>query len=122
MILREKIRVRATSRQVWAILADPSFRLSGPPRETTCEVMSCRPGESVTFRFSGDAFRAGGYVDETFRLRCSGDLTEIVHDVDFTHSGLPRPLQALMKVMDLVGRKCSKSSLDGVKELVEQSG
>lgn len=149
MVLRERIRVNATAGRVWAILGDPSlmelwnpkcvrchveedrvrlglrfkaaFRLKGAERETDCEVLDCRPDQVLTIRFSGSAFRGGGYVDETFRLCPVHAGTEIIHEVDFAHSGLPRLLKALMKVLDLVGHKQGKSSLDCLRELTDES-
>ena len=146
-MLRDKTRVDATPERVWAILADPAmmalwnpkcvrckadddrvrvglrfnavFRLSGPERHAECEVVDCLSGETLTIRFTGDAFRGGGYVDETFRLARSGDGTDVTHEVDFTHSGLPWLLQAFMKVMDIIGHKTGRSSLDCIKELIE---
>jgi len=148
MILYDRIDVCANPEQIWEVLDDPalmelwnpkcvqcaadrhqvhlglryraSFRMSGPPRESHCEVMACRPCELLTTRFLMEAPGPTGYVDETFRLRAHRGGTRIAHEVDFTHSGLPRWLQVFMKVMDLVGRKAGKSSLDGIKELVEK--
>lgn len=147
MILRDRIDVRASAAQVWEVLGDPtlmelwnpkcvrcetdrrqvhvglryraSFRLSGPERASRCEVMACTPGELLTTRFHTEGPGPAGYVDETFRLLPQGEGTRIVHEVDFTHSGLPRWLQAFMKVVDLMGRKVGKSSLDGIRELAE---
>ncbi len=150
MILYDRIDVNVTTEQVWEVLDDPalmelwnpkcvrcevdrrqvhvglcyraSFRMSGPPRETDCEILACRPCELLTTRFFMEAPVPVGHVDETFRLRPHQQGTRIVHEVDFTHSGLPRWLQVFMKVMDLVGRKAGKSSLDGIKELAEVPG
>ena len=58
-------------------------------------------------------------ADETFQLQPSGDGTEVTHDVDFTHSGLPWWLKVFMKVLDVVGAKRGKWSLDCIVELVE---
>lgn len=75
------------------------------------------PDDAVSTEAPGPA----GYVDETFRLQPVRQGTRIVHEVDFTHSGLPRWLKVFMKVMDVVGRKAGRSSLDGIQELVEKS-
>lgn len=148
MILRDRLDVRASPAHVWDVLADPalmelwnpkcvrcqvdrqhvsvglryraSFRLSGPERQSDCEVLACIPGELLTTRFSTEAPGPAGYVDETFRLKPLAEGTRIVHEADFTHSGLPRWLRVFMKVVDLVGRKVGKSSLEGIKELVEE--
>jgi len=147
MILRDGIEMNADLARVWEVLADPalmelwnpkcvrcesdshvcvglryraSFRLSGPERESQCEVIACTPGERLTTRFLMEAPGPAGYVDETFRLRPGREGTHVVHEMDFTHSGLPHWLQAFMKVMDLVGRKVGKSSLEGIKALVEE--
>lgn len=150
MILRERAHLYATSERVWEILTDPAlmelwnpkcvrcqadgdrvrvglryqatFRLSGPERQTQCEVLECLPGQMLTIRFSGEALREGSHVDETFRLQPSGEGTDVTHEVDFTHSSLPWWLKALMKVLDVIGHKRGKSSLDCIAELLEQSG
>lgn len=149
MILRDRRYMAATPERVWAILADPAlmelwnpkcvrceadrenvhvglrfkavFRLSGPEREAQCEIVDCQPDVFLAVRFSGDAFRRAGYVDETFRMTPTADGTRIIHEVDFTHSGLPWLLKVFVKVMDTIGYKAGKSSLDGIKELAEQS-
>ena len=147
MILRDRMDVEATAEQVWEVLADPSlmelwnpkcvscsvpggparvglryqasFRLSGPEQQTDCEIIDCRPREVLVTRMAVNHPKSPGYVDETFRLLPHGDGTRIEHEVDFAHSGLPRWLMAFMKVMDMVGRKVGKSSLDGIGELLE---
>jgi hypothetical protein len=53
-------------------------------------------------------------------VRCAVDGRH-VQAVDFTHSVLPRWLAVFMKVMDPIGRQAGRSSLDGVKALVETS-
>jgi len=147
MILRDRIEVNADPARIWEVLADPalmelwnpkcvrcesgshvyvglryraSFRLRGPERESRCEVIACTPGVLLTTRFLMEAPGPAGYVDETFRLRPWREATCVIQEVDFTHSGLPRWLQAFMKVMDLVGRKVGRSSLKGIRELVEE--
>ena len=149
MILRERAHLQTRADQIWEILADPAlmelwnpkcvrcqagasrvhvglryratFRLSGPEQEAQCEVLECQPGQKLTIRFTTEAPRRGSQVDETFRLQPSGDGTEVTHDVDFTHSPLPWWLKVLMKVLDVVGTRRGRSSLDGIAELVEQS-
>lgn len=151
MILRERSRVNATAEQVWAILCDPSLmslwnphcvrcaagepalriglrfhavmRLSrGPERELECEVVECQPQQRLTLRFTGQIPPQGaGYVDETFVLRPVGARTNILHRVDFSRAGLPWFLKVIMKVLNLVGRKESRSSLDCLRELAEES-
>jgi uncharacterized protein YndB with AHSA1/START domain len=149
MILRDRLDVRASAAHVWDVLDDPalmelwnpkcvrcevvrqhvhvglryraSFRLSGPERQSDCEVLACLPGELLTTRFSTAAPGPAGYVDETFRLQSVPQGTRVIHEVDLTHSPLPRWLQVFMKVMDVIGRKASRSSLDGIKQLLETS-
>jgi uncharacterized protein YndB with AHSA1/START domain len=151
MILRERIWVAVPVAQLWTILCDPArmslwsphcvhshaeeatlhvglrfqatMRLSGgPEHQTDCEVMECEPARILTLRMSGeDLPRAGAYVDETFVLRPVRRGTKIVHKVDLSHAAMPWLLQALMKIMFLVGHRESKSSLDCLKELAEGS-
>ncbi len=146
--LYDRVVVTAPVDAVWQVLADPvsmtrwnpkcvrcdagasrvqtgvrykaAFRMSGPERESDCEVVTCEPHRLLVTRFSMDHSKPGGYVDETFRLEACKAGTQIVHEVDFTHSGLPLWLKAFMKLMDVVGRKAGTSSLDGIKSLVEQ--
>jgi len=147
VILRDRMDVAATVEQVWEVLADPalmelwnpkcvsctvsggparvglryqaSFRLSGPEQKTNCEIIDCRPCEVLVTRMAVNHPTSPGYVDETFRLSPRGAGARIEHEVDFAHSGLPRWLMAFMKVLDVVGRKAGKSSLDGIRELLE---
>lgn len=147
--LRDRIVVKAPVDAVWQVLADPvsmtrwnpkcvrcdagssrvhtglryraAFRMSGPERESDCEVVVCEPQRLLVTRFLTESRRPGGYVDETFRLEARKSDTQIVHEVDFTHSGLPLWLNVIMKLMDLVGRKAGESSLDGIKSLIEQT-
>jgi|GEM_PF-1549070 len=148
MTLTERIRVKASAAQVWVILGDVSFmglwnpkcvrcdapgsparvglrfkaafRLGEPERQADCEVIDCRPECLLMIWHSGDFSGRGiGHVDESFQLRPSRGDTRIVHAVDYSCSGLPWALLAFLKIMDVVGRKASKSSLDCLKELVE---
>jgi len=149
VVLRERAQVDRPITEVWALLSDIDlmalwnpkcircdaggerarvglrfkavFRLSGPEREAECEVIHCRVPEILAIRYATDALRPGGYVDETFRLRSFDGGAKIIHEVDFTHSGLPCAIKALMKVLDLFGRKEGKSSLDGIRELADPS-
>lgn len=150
MTLRDQIDVDASPDAVWRWLADPAsmtrwnpkcvrcdvgapgihtglrykaaFRMSGPERETDCEVIACEPNKLLVTRFLMEQPKPGGYVDETFRLEARKDGTRIIHEVDFARSGLPLWLRVLMKFMDMVGRKTGESSLDGIRHLVEQTG
>jgi uncharacterized protein YndB with AHSA1/START domain len=149
MILRERIHVAVPVAQLWIILRDPTrmslwnphcvhshaeepamrvglhfkaaIRLGrGPEHQADCEVIACEPDRVLTLRFSGeDLPRAGAYVDETFVLRSVRGGTKIVHQADFSHSALPWFVQALMKILFLVGRRESRSSLECLKELAE---
>jgi hypothetical protein len=73
-------------------------------------------------RFSGPAFRTGGHVDEVFRLVARGERTQLIHEVDFSHSRLPWAVRALAKLLSLVGYHVGKSSLEGIKALAEEKG
>ena len=149
MTLRDRIMLKASPIVVWELLADPAsmarwnpkcvrcdigfsrvqvglrykavFRLSGPERETDCEVIACEPCKLLVTRFLLDFSGRAGYVDETFRLEPLSDGTRIVHEVNFAHSGLPLWLRLFMKLMDRVGAKAGESSLDGIRNLVEQA-
>ncbi len=149
MIVRERAHVNAAPEQIWAILGDPcrmsdwnphcvsceagedvlraGLRCkatmhfgSGPARELDCEVIACKPEQSLTLRFSGEAaVGTDEYVDETYVLRAIEEGTKVLHEVNFSHAGLPWFLKALLKVIHLVGRPPGKSPLDGLKELAE---
>jgi uncharacterized protein YndB with AHSA1/START domain len=151
MILRERIHVNATASQIWAILRDPGllsqwnphcvrceageammhaglrFKATmsfgrGPERQLDGEVIECEPDRILTLRFSGEALpRTDEYVDETYVLQPSNGGTKVLHEIDFSHSGLPWFLKAVLRVIQLVGRKEGKSPLEGLQELVEGS-
>jgi uncharacterized protein YndB with AHSA1/START domain len=146
MTLREAIVLENSPAEIWAILADPAlmtlwnpkcvkcepkggpirtgfrykatFRLGGSDREADCEVVDFVPGELLKTRFEGGAFKDGGYVEETFRIVPSEAETKLVHEVDFSRSGLPWFVQALMKLIDTFGYSVGKSPLEGIRELV----
>ena len=151
MILRGRACVNAMPGQIWAILRDPrlmsqwnshcvncdasegTMRVglrfkatmhfgAGPARLLDCEVSACEPERILTLRFSGEV--AGGtdeYVEETYVFQPVEGGTKVLHQVDFSHSGLPRFLQVVLKVVHLVGQPQGKSPLDGLKELAEGS-
>lgn len=151
MVLKERIRVKATAGRVWTILRDPgrmsqwnprcvesvvdedtmriglrfqaTMRFSGgPERQLDGEVVECEPDRVLTLRFSGAAgFHTGEYVDETYVMQPIADGTKVLHTVDFSHSGLPGFLQAFLKVFQLVGRREGRSALEGLKELAEEA-
>lgn len=151
MILRERTHVNATAERIWAILRDPrrmsdwnphctqceagedamrmglrfkaTMRFSGgPARQLDCEVIECEPEQILTLRFSGEAaVGADEYVEETYMFQPAEGGAKVVHKVDFSHSGLPWFLKALLKVIHLVGQPQGKSPLDGLKELAEGS-
>jgi uncharacterized protein YndB with AHSA1/START domain len=151
MILCERTRMNATAERIWTVLRDPGYMSQwnprcvrceagedtmraglrfkatmrfggGPERQLDCEVIECEPQRSLTLRFSGEA--SGGtdeYVDETYVFQPVDGGTKTLHKTDFSHSGLPWFLKAVMKVIDLVGHKAGPSPLDGLKRLAEDS-
>lgn len=150
MILRERTRVHATPEQIWTVIGDPRRMCSwnshcvrcdasedtmrvglrfkalmrfsqGPERQLDCEVLECEPDRILSLRFSGEAsFRTGEYVKETYVLQPVGRRTKILHQIDFSHSGLPWLAQAMLKVIGLV-RHHKDLSLEGLQGLFEQS-
>jgi len=152
MVLRERIQTDATAEQVWAVLADPGsmvrwnphcesceagestmrvglrFKATmrfghGPERQLDCQVIECEPQRLLTLRFSGEVLPdPAEYVEETYLLQSVEGGTKVLHEVDFSHSGLPWFLKAVLKVIDLVGHKGGQSPLEGLKELAEESG
>lgn len=151
MILRERTRVNATAERIWTVLRDPGgmsqwnpqcvrsevgedtmrvglrFKAvirfgSGPERQLDCEVIECEPERSLTLRFSGEASpRTDEYMDETYVFQPVDGGTKVLHKTDFSHSGLPWFLKAVMKVIGFVGHKKGESPLDGLKRLAEES-
>ncbi len=151
MILRERTHVNATAEQIWAILRDPrrmsewnphclrcdagedTMRMGlrfkatmrfggGPAHQLDCEVIECEPGRVLTLQFSGEASSGTDeYVDETYMLQPVEGGMKVLHQIDFSHSGLPWFLKALLKVIHLVGQPQGKSPLEGLKELAEGS-
>jgi hypothetical protein len=94
--------------------------MKGPEQETWCEVLDCAPKQLLTTRYSGKAFRNGGYVEETFRLTPIPSGTRLLHAVDFAHSGLPWLVRLLMQLVSTFGYSVGKSSLEGLRDLVEE--
>ena len=149
MTFRDEIAIRGAPAKVWAIISDPSlmplwnakcvtcerqegalregsrykatFRLKGPEQETWCEVRDCAPAQLLKTRYSGHAFRNGGYVEETFRLTPSSDGTRLLHAVDFSRSGLPWLVRLLMQLVHTFGYSVGKSSLEGIRDLAEET-
>jgi hypothetical protein len=95
--------------------------MSGPEQEMWCEVIDCVPMRLLKTRYSGDAFRNGGYVEEVFELVPSPTDIRLTHAVDYSHSGLPRFFRVLMWLISRFGYSVGRSSLDGIKELAEES-
>ena len=150
MILLESISIKTSPTQVWEILADPSlmplwnskctnctpgshsickgsrynavFQMSGSGREVACEVIECAPEQFLKTRFTGWFTPRAGYVDEVFRLHASNTETRLVHEVDFTQSGIPWLIQVLMKLVSTFGYSVGKSPLKGIKDLAENVG
>ena len=149
MILRERIEINATAEQVWSVLSDPGrmsewnphcvrceadedtmrvglhFRATmrfhgGPERQVDCEVIACEPARILALRFSGAApGGAGEYVEETYGFQSTAEGTELLHQVDFSYSGLPWFLRIVLKVIHLLGQSHGPSPLDVLKELAE---
>jgi hypothetical protein len=88
--------------------------MSRPECVSDCEVVTCEPQRLPATMFSVNHSKLGEYVDETFRLELCKACTPIVHEVDFTHLGLPPWLKVFMKLMDMVGRKTETPALDGI--------
>lgn len=146
---RDEIAIRGAPAEVWTIISAPSlmplwnakclkcdgprdairrgsrykatFRMKGPEQEMWCEVVDCAPTQLLKTRYTGKAFRNGGYVDEVFQLTPSSTGTRLTHGVDFTHSGLPWIVRVLMYIIHTFGYSVGKSSLDGIKKLTEET-
>ncbi len=148
MKIKESIKLHVPVTEVWDILKDPGnmpawnhkcrscdcnggvgvgssfqamFELGSKGRKAFCEVVEWKPAEKITIRYSGEAFGSkGGYVDETFLLIHKGPReTRVNLVVDFSNSGLPIFFKGLMWFISKFGYKAGRSSLDGIKELVE---
>ena len=149
MILRERTRVKATAGQIWAILRDPrrmsawnphcvhcragedTLRVGlcfqatmrfggGPERQLDCEVIACEPERTLTLRFSGEtAVGTDEHMDETYVFQPVEGSTKVVHEIDFSHSGLPWFLKVVLKAVHFVGQQQGKSPLGCLKELAE---
>ncbi len=86
-----------------------------------CLIEEYQPERILTIKYSGNAFKLGGYVNETFLLSAQNRGTKIKQVVDFTHSGVPFVIQLLMKFIHTVGYSVGKGPLEGIKELAEQN-
>ncbi|MCG8632946.1 MAG: SRPBCC family protein [Desulfobacterales bacterium] len=100
---------------------DATFRLGSKEKKTSCRIMDLKPGEKITIRYSGEAFSTGdGFVDETFTLVYQGvRQTKLVLEVDFSQSELPFLIKSIMWFLSRFGQKSGKSSLDGIRSILE---
>jgi uncharacterized protein YndB with AHSA1/START domain len=145
MTFRGEIAIPASPAKVWAIVSDPSlmplwnpkcvqcerldapvrrgsryqaiFSMAGPGQKTSCEVIECAPAGILKTRYTGKAFRKGGYVEEVFQLKPSSTGTLLTHAVDFTHAGLPWFVRLLMRVIHVLGHGVGRSSLERIGDL-----
>ncbi len=148
MKIKETIKIDSPANDIWGILRDPGnmpawnpkccyssgnsgivvgssfearFELGGKSKITLCEVIELKPCEKITIRYSGGAFSSGdGYVDETFSLFYQRPRqTKIRLEVDFSKSELPFFVKWPMWFVSAFGYKAGRSSLDGIKDLLE---
>jgi carbon monoxide dehydrogenase subunit G len=148
MKITESITLTHSAAKVWGILQNPSnmpawnpkccscdgndnavigsrfeatFKLGREAQVMSCEVVRLMPYEKITIRYSGTAFRSkNGFVDETFLLTKQGQhKTKVKLEVDFKNSGLPSPVKCIMWFISTFGYKVGRSSLDGLKDLME---
>ena len=98
-----------------------TFELGGKTRESTCEVIDVVPREKIAIRYSVETpGRGTGHVVETFLLRERGlERTQVDLTVDFSEAHLPLCAKTLMWVLSKCGYSAGKSSLDGIRELLE---
>ena len=147
MKIKSSKKLNSSDYDVWEILRDPgnmpawnpkcytstgnrdvtvgshfeaTFKLRGKTARTAlCEVIELKPCEKITIRYSGEAFPANGYVDETFYLISQGPRqTKLELVVDFTHSGLPLYFKFIMWAISSLGHQAGPSSLDGIENLL----
>lgn len=151
MIIRDKAIINAPASVIWEFLKDPSmmiywnpkciacqtsdheakvgmtftvtYRMSSREQQITCTVLVCEPERQLTIQHSGLIDMPSAYVDETFFLEpISDERTRVRHHVDMTHSGMPWFIRVLFKVIQTIGTKHGKSSLDALAELVDDLG
>jgi hypothetical protein len=93
----------------------------GSERKMECMIEEYQQDKLLTIRYSGNIFKAWGYVTETYLLSAQNRGTDVKQIVDFTNSGVPFIVQLLMKFIHTLGYSAGKSSLKGIKELAEQN-
>lgn len=148
MKLYDQIRINSPPSAVWEVLCDPNlmelwnpkcvrcqagkgpfgvgflyeatFRLGKQPeRLANCMIEGYQHNKLLTTKYSGPAFKMGGYVKETYHLipKCEG--TKEKQTIDFGNSGVYIIIQLIMKIINSVGYAAGKGPLDGIKELAE---
>ncbi len=149
MKLYYKIHINSPPLKVWEILSNPNlmelwnpkcvsskagqgpfgfgssyeatFRMGTSPQVSlTCTIEEYELNKLLTTKYSGPAFKMGGYVKETFRLIPKGDRTILKQTVDFGYSGISIIIQLIMKIIHIIGKTSGKGPLDGIKELAEE--
>ena len=148
MKLCDHIHVNASASSIWKVLSDPNFmemwnpkcvrchvgngpfvagftyeatfRLSkSAERKAECTIEEYQPDRLLTTKYSGSAFKRGGYVRETYHLIPKQSGTRIEQVIDFTYSEISIIIQLIMKIISTVGHPAGKGPLDGIKELAE---
>jgi len=96
------------------------FKMKQKERQAKGQVIHWRMTEEVTYRYSyEDPFP--GTVEETFRLQQDGGhVTQLVHEVDFSESGLPWWARLLMVYIGRFGRLVGEDSLNGIERRAKQ--
>jgi len=104
-------------------LYEATFRLGGgPERLAHCMIEEYQCNKLLTTKYSGPAFKMGGYVKETYHLIPKLEGTHLKQSIDFGHSGIPIIIQLIMVIIHTVGYSVGKGPLNGIKELAEEKG
>lgn len=101
--------------------AEATFQMRGRESRVQILVGECLPQERLSLKhYGGGLALRTGHVVETFQLKDTGEVTEVVHTVDFTQAGLPAWVRILIWMGNVLGIKSGAGPLDGLRRLAEQ--
>ena len=99
---------------------DALFQMNQKEKSAVGEVVCWRVPEQITYRYTyEDQF--SGTVEETFKLQQQGAaVTRLVHEVDFSRSGLPWWVRVVIGYIGRFGKLVGEDPLDGIERKVKQ--
>ncbi|MEM6883458.1 MAG: SRPBCC family protein [Verrucomicrobiota bacterium] len=97
------------------------FQMNHKEKEASGKVVVWRVTEKVTYRYIyQDEF--SGTVEESFLLQQLGPaVTRLVHEVDFSRSGLPWWVRILIGYIGRFGKLMGDDPLDGIERRIREA-